>query len=126
MPDFTIASGTLTLNGTPYWVFASNGQSLASLASALAAVVDAAPEFAAAAEGASVVISSASSFTVATSFTPGTPYSMASTSFSATAATALLSGTHPLSHYLPAFAVTVAVGGAALAAAALRLRVREI
>jgi hypothetical protein len=39
---------------------------------------------------------------------------------------ALLSGTHPLSHYLPAFAVTVAVGGAALAAAVLRLRVREI
>ena len=33
---------------------------------------------------------------------------------------------HPLSHYLPAFAVTVSVGGAALAAAVLRLRVREI
>ena len=39
---------------------------------------------------------------------------------------ALLSGTHHLPHYLPAFAVTVAVGGAALAGAVLRLRVREI
>lgn len=39
---------------------------------------------------------------------------------------ALVSGTHQLSHYLPAFAVTVAVSGAALAAAVLRLRAREI
>jgi ABC-2 type transport system permease protein len=39
---------------------------------------------------------------------------------------ALLSGTHQLSHYLPAFAVTVAASGAALAAAVLRLRAREI
>jgi len=39
---------------------------------------------------------------------------------------ALLSGTHHLPHYLPAFAVTVAASGAALAAAVLRLRAREI
>ena len=39
---------------------------------------------------------------------------------------ALLSGTHHLSHYLPAFAVTVVAGGAALAAAVFRLRAREI
>jgi ABC-2 type transport system permease protein len=39
---------------------------------------------------------------------------------------ALLSGTHHLSHYLPAFAVTVAVGAAVLAAAVARLRAREI
>ena len=39
---------------------------------------------------------------------------------------ALLSGTHQLSHYLPAFAVTVAASAAALAAAVLRLRTREI
>lgn len=39
---------------------------------------------------------------------------------------ALLSGTQHLSHYLPAFAVAVVAGGAALAVAVLRLRVREI
>jgi ABC-2 type transport system permease protein len=39
---------------------------------------------------------------------------------------ALVSGTHHLSHYLPAFAVTVVASGAALAAAVLRLRAREI
>ena len=39
---------------------------------------------------------------------------------------ALLSGTHHLSHYLPAFAVAVAASAAALAAAVLRLRAREI
>ena len=39
---------------------------------------------------------------------------------------ALLSGTHHLSHYLPAFAVTVMASGAALAVAVLRLRAREI
>jgi ABC-2 type transport system permease protein len=38
----------------------------------------------------------------------------------------LVRGTHHLSYYLPAFAVTVAVSAAALAAAALRLRAREI
>jgi hypothetical protein len=38
----------------------------------------------------------------------------------------LLNGTHHLSHYLPAFAVTAAVSAAALAIAALRLRLREI
>jgi hypothetical protein len=39
---------------------------------------------------------------------------------------ALVGGTHHLSHYLPAFAVTVAASGAALAIAVLRLRAREI
>jgi ABC-type transport system involved in multi-copper enzyme maturation permease subunit len=39
---------------------------------------------------------------------------------------AVLSGTHHLVHYLPAFAVTVAASGAALAVAVLRLRAREI
>jgi ABC-2 type transport system permease protein len=39
---------------------------------------------------------------------------------------ALLGGTHHLPHYLPAFAVTVAASGAALVAAVLRLRAREI
>jgi ABC-2 type transport system permease protein len=39
---------------------------------------------------------------------------------------ALVSGTHHLSYYLPAFAVTVVAGGAALAAAVFRLRAREI
>ena len=43
-----------------------------------------------------------------------------------TAPAAVLSGTHHLVHYLPAFAVTVVVSGAALAAAVLRLRTREI
>jgi hypothetical protein len=38
----------------------------------------------------------------------------------------LLHGTQQLSHYLPAFGVTVAVGAAALAIALLRLRTREI
>jgi hypothetical protein len=38
----------------------------------------------------------------------------------------VLSGTHHLAHYLPAFAVTVVVSGAALAAAVLRLQTREI
>jgi ABC-2 type transport system permease protein len=37
----------------------------------------------------------------------------------------LLGGTHQLAHYLPAFAVTVVVTGAALAGAVLRLRARE-
>jgi ABC-2 type transport system permease protein len=39
---------------------------------------------------------------------------------------AVLSGTHHLAHYLPAFAVTVVASGAALAAAVPRLRAREI
>ena len=39
---------------------------------------------------------------------------------------ALVSGTHHLSHYLPALAVAVAVSVAALAVAVLRLRAREI
>ncbi len=39
---------------------------------------------------------------------------------------ALISGTQHLSHYLPAFVVAVAAGGAALAVAVLRLRAREI
>jgi len=39
---------------------------------------------------------------------------------------AVLSGTHHLSHYLPAFAVTVVASGAVLAAAVRRLRAREI
>ena len=43
-----------------------------------------------------------------------------------TAPAAVLSGTHHVAHYLPAFAVTVVVSGAALAAAVLRLRTREI
>ena len=38
----------------------------------------------------------------------------------------LLTRAHPLSHYLPTFAVTVAAGAAALAIAVLRLRAREI
>ena len=38
----------------------------------------------------------------------------------------LLTRAHPLSHYLPTFAVTVAAGAAALAVAVLRLRAREI
>ena len=38
----------------------------------------------------------------------------------------LLNGTHHLSHYLPAFAVTAAVSAAALAIAVMRLRLREI
>jgi hypothetical protein len=33
---------------------------------------------------------------------------------------------HPLAHYLPTFAVTVAAGAVALAVAVLRLRAREI
>jgi hypothetical protein len=37
----------------------------------------------------------------------------------------LLGGTQQLAHYLPAFAVTVVVTGAALAGAVLRLRARE-
>jgi ABC-2 type transport system permease protein len=44
----------------------------------------------------------------------------------ATAPVDLVNGTQPLSHYLPAFGVTVAVGAAALAIAVLRLRSREI
>jgi ABC-2 type transport system permease protein len=44
----------------------------------------------------------------------------------ATAPVDLLNGAHHLSHYLPAFAVTVTVGVAALAIAVLRLRTREI
>ena len=39
---------------------------------------------------------------------------------------ALVSGTHHLSHYLPALAVTVAASGVALAVAVFRLRAREI
>ena len=39
---------------------------------------------------------------------------------------ALVSGTHHLSHYLPAFAVAVAVAAAALTAAVFRLRAREV
>jgi ABC-2 type transport system permease protein len=39
---------------------------------------------------------------------------------------AVLSGTHHLAHYLPAFAVTVVASAAALAAAVPRLRAREI
>lgn len=39
---------------------------------------------------------------------------------------AVLSGTHHVAHYLPAFAVTVVASGAALAVAVLRLRTREI
>lgn len=39
---------------------------------------------------------------------------------------ALVSGTHHLSHYLPALAVAVVASGAALAVAVLRLRAREI
>jgi ABC-2 type transport system permease protein len=38
----------------------------------------------------------------------------------------LLDGTQQLSHYLPTFGVTVAVGAAALAIAAVRLRGRDI
>jgi ABC-2 type transport system permease protein len=38
----------------------------------------------------------------------------------------LLTRAHPLSHYLPTLAVTVAAGAAALAVAVLRLRAREI
>jgi hypothetical protein len=38
----------------------------------------------------------------------------------------LLNGTHHLSHYLPAFAVTAAAVAASLAIAVLRLRLREI
>ncbi len=38
----------------------------------------------------------------------------------------LLTRAHPLSDYLPAFGVTVAVSTAALAVAVLRLRAREI
>jgi ABC-2 type transport system permease protein len=38
----------------------------------------------------------------------------------------LLTRAHPLSYYLPTFAVTVAAGAAALAVAVLRLRAREI
>jgi len=38
----------------------------------------------------------------------------------------LLNGTHHLSHYRPAFAVTAVVSGAALAIAVRRLRLREI
>jgi len=38
----------------------------------------------------------------------------------------LLNGTHHLSHYLPAFAVTAAAVAALLAIAVLRLRLREI
>jgi ABC-2 type transport system permease protein len=38
----------------------------------------------------------------------------------------LITRTHPLSHYLPTFAVTVAAAAAALAVAVRRLRVREI
>jgi ABC-2 type transport system permease protein len=44
----------------------------------------------------------------------------------ATAPADLLNRTHQLSHYLPTFAVTVALGAAALAVAVLRLRAREI
>ena len=43
-----------------------------------------------------------------------------------TAPVDLVSGTHQLPHYLPAFAVTAAVSVAALAIAVLRLRGREI
>jgi ABC-2 type transport system permease protein len=39
---------------------------------------------------------------------------------------ALVSGTHHLSHYLPALAVTAAASGVALAVAVFRLRAREI
>lgn len=39
---------------------------------------------------------------------------------------ALVSGTHHLSHYLPAFAVTVAASAVVLAATVVRLRTREI
>jgi ABC-2 type transport system permease protein len=39
---------------------------------------------------------------------------------------AVLSGTHHLAHYLPAFAVTIVASGAALAVAVLRLRAREV
>jgi ABC-2 type transport system permease protein len=38
----------------------------------------------------------------------------------------LLTRAHPLSYYLPTFAVTVAAGAAALVVAVLRLRAREI
>jgi ABC-2 type transport system permease protein len=44
----------------------------------------------------------------------------------ATAPGDLLTRAHPLSHYLPTFAVAVVAGAAALAVAVLRLRAREI
>jgi ABC-2 type transport system permease protein len=44
----------------------------------------------------------------------------------ATAPGDLLTRAHPLAHYLPTFAVTVAAGAVALAVAVLRLRAREI